>query len=255
MHGDPATNDSDNGWEASAEAWVRLQDAGEFNRLRILDPAMGRVCGEVKGSRALDVGCGEGRFCRMLAERGAEAVGLDPTLKLIEIARDRHPAGSYVVGMAEQLPFGDGEFDLVTSVLSLVDIEDYRAAIAEMARVCRPGGIVGIANLNSFTSANGDGWLRNAEGEKTAWPLDHYMEERWVWAAWCGIRIKNHHRPMTGYMQAFLAQGLVLEYFDEPQPEGTAEEVASDAYLARQKRESLRKPDFLVLRWRKPAVL
>jgi SAM-dependent methyltransferase len=241
----------DNGWDASTEAWVRSMDNGEFNRTKILDPAMLRVCGEVRGRRVLDVGCGEGRFCRMLAERGAETVGLDPTEGLLRVARERQPGGNFVQGMAEFLPFTAAEFDLVVSFVTLVDIEDYQAAIQEMARVLRPGGVLAVANLNSFTSATPRGWERGEDGAKLHWTLDHYMRESWGWAEWAGIRIRNHHRPLSAYMRAFLAAGLVLEHFEEPQPLLTEEEVATDAYAARQQRESLRKPDFVVMRWRK----
>ena len=71
---------------------------------------------------ALDVGCGEGRFCRMLNARGVEAVGVDPTSALIAVARTRDTCGSYVEGIAERLPFRERAFDLVVSYLSLIDI-------------------------------------------------------------------------------------------------------------------------------------
>lgn len=247
------TTESDNGWESSTGAWVRLMDAGEFNRTRNLDPAMLRMCGPVKGLRILDVGCGEGRFCRMLTARGGETIGLDPTGNILQIARERHPEGQYIAGGGEKLPFADCEFDAVISFLSLVDIEDYQAAIAEMARVCRPGGFLAIANLNGFASGTIRGWQRDEHGEKIGWTFDHYMQERWTWAEWAGIRIKNYHRPLSAYLQAFLAQGLILEHFEETQPGLSEEEVAADPFLARQKAENARMPDFLVMRWRKRA--
>ena len=58
-------------WQASAAAYIAFQDANDRNRTMLLDPIMLDLCGDVRGQRMLDLGCGEGRFCRMLA-RGAE---------------------------------------------------------------------------------------------------------------------------------------------------------------------------------------
>jgi SAM-dependent methyltransferase len=62
----------DNGWQSSADAWVAdMGESGDFGRRYVLDPVM--LPRAVAGSprNALDVGCGEGRFCRMLKSRGA----------------------------------------------------------------------------------------------------------------------------------------------------------------------------------------
>ena len=108
---------------------------------------------------ALDVGCGEGRFCRMLKAAGVNATGIDPTPAILEVARKRDPSGDYRLGRAEQLEFADASFDLVVSYITLVDIPDFRAAIREMARVLRPGGSLLMANLTGYISAciDGDG--------------------------------------------------------------------------------------------------
>ena len=62
--------------------------------------------------RALDVGCGEGRFCRMLKRNGVDVTGIDPTPTLIARARACDADGSYVEGAAEHLPFDNETFDL-----------------------------------------------------------------------------------------------------------------------------------------------
>lgn len=88
---------------------------------------------------ALDVGCGEGRFCRMMAARVPKIIGLDPTEHLLEEARWLGRA-TYVKGVAENLPFEDQSFDLVVSYLSLIDIPDIESAYGEFGRVIRKGG-------------------------------------------------------------------------------------------------------------------
>ena len=98
-------------WDASAEAWIEsLKAGGDFSRVAVLD-----------------VGCGEGRFCRMMAEIVPQVVGLDPTVRLLSEARKLGGA-QYAQGRAEDMPFEDGDFDLVVSYLSLIDIPDSAAA-------------------------------------------------------------------------------------------------------------------------------
>src|SRR5690242_13409159 len=119
---------SDPSWDDSTEAWIAFAES-DVNRLFLLDPVMLEVCGDVRDKAVLDVGCGEGRFCRMLASRGAKVTGVDPTERLIEEARMLDSNGRHVVAGGEALPFPNRSFDLVVSYVTLVDIADFRAAI------------------------------------------------------------------------------------------------------------------------------
>ena len=238
----------DNGWETSARAYIEFQDAGDPNRTLLLDPVMLRMCGDVAGKRALDVGAGEGRFCRMLAERGAITIGLEPTRLLASTARDRQPGGNFVRALAERMPLHDGIFDVAVTYITLVDIIGYREAIAEMARVLRPGGRLVAANL-SFVTASGPGlgWHRDDSGKRAFYRIDRYAEE---WAAryeWRGISIENWHRPQSAYMQAYLEAGLILREFEEPLPQD--ESLRTDDEFE----DWFRLPFFNVMRWEKPA--
>ena len=58
----------DDGWSKSASPWIRLMQKGDPNRELLLDEPMLELCGEVDGLDVLDIGCGEGRFCRMLGK-------------------------------------------------------------------------------------------------------------------------------------------------------------------------------------------
>jgi SAM-dependent methyltransferase len=232
------------GWDTSAAGWIAsLGDEGDYSRRFVLDAAMLERL-EGRGFKAaLDVGCGEGRFCRMLQARGIRATGIDPTEALLAHARNLDPDGDYRVGRAEALDFPGGSFDLVVSYLTLIDIDDVAGAIAEMARVLRPGGTLLIANLTSFNTASIDcGWKHSANGERT-FRIDHYLEERASWVSWDNIRVQNWHRPLSAYMSLLLRAGLILRHFDEPSPRGGDPDRA-----ARYRRV----PWFLVMEWEKP---
>jgi SAM-dependent methyltransferase len=235
-----------NGWDSSARGWIRsMGESGDYTRQYVLDPAMLERVDRRPFTTALDVGCGEGRFCRMLRSRGIAAIGIDPTEDLLAHARSLDPSGDYRTGRAQALDFPDGSFDLVVSYLTLIDISDSDAAIAEMARVLVPGGALLIANLTSFNTASIDaGWKHGEDGERT-FRIDHYLDERASWVSWGEIRILNWHRPLSRYMAALLRQNLILRHFDEPSPQGGDRERA-----ARYRRV----PWFLIMEWEKPTA-
>jgi SAM-dependent methyltransferase len=235
------------GWEASAGAWIAdLGEHGDFGRRFVLDPVMLPRARAGSPRKVLDVGCGEGRFCRMLKQYGISATGIDPTPALIATARARDPGGTYLEAQAECLPFPDASFDRVVSYLSLIDIPDVQAAIPEMVRVLEPGGSLLLASLTSFNTACGDtGWVKDSNGQHLFYRLDDYLRERAMWIEYRGIRVLNYHRPLSVYMRAFLDAGLHLAYFDEPVP--TAEAPAEKAANYR------RVPWFVVMEWLRPA--
>lgn len=235
-----------NGWNRSADAWIAdVGERGDFAREYILDPPMLALVGTGAPGRALDVGCGEGRFCRMLGRAGHTATGLDPTRRMIETATGRG-GGQFVQGRAEAMPFADAAFDLVVSYLSLIDIEDIDAALDEFRRVLRPGGRLLIANLSSYASAlpaehQTSGWLGSGDAPAAC---EAYYSPRAFWIAWRGIRVRNWHRPMQTYMQALLNRGFRLTHFEEPVPVGGPPEIA---------RKYTSAPLFVVMEWEKPA--
>jgi SAM-dependent methyltransferase len=234
------------GWERSAAAWVReLGEDGDFGRVHVLDrPMLQRIRGRGFAT-ALDLGCGEGRFCRMMQSLGITTVGIDPTELLIARARDLDPRGDYRIARAEELDVAPRSFDLVVSYLSLIDIPDLLTASSRMAAALRPGGTLLIANLTSFnTAAMPDGWTTGADGVRR-FAIDGYLDERAIWVEWRGIRVENRHRPLSTYMTTLLDLGLELRHFAEPAPTG-GDPATVDRYR--------RAPWFHIMEWQKPPI-
>ncbi|HWI07463.1 MAG TPA: methyltransferase domain-containing protein [Solirubrobacteraceae bacterium] len=109
------------------------------------------ACGIGAGQRVLDVGAGTGNVAIRAAEAGADVIASDIT---IENMRDGQSEASergveleWIEGDAQALPFGDDEFDVVTSSAGAMFAPDQQAVADELLRVCRLGGTIGMANF------------------------------------------------------------------------------------------------------------
>jgi ubiquinone/menaquinone biosynthesis C-methylase UbiE len=102
------------------------------------------------GQRVLDVACGSGNVALSAARRNCDAAGIDYVPALIERARERAAAerlpAHFEVGDCEAIPFPDAAFDAVMTVYGSMFAPDQEKAAAELLRVCRPGGRIGMAN-------------------------------------------------------------------------------------------------------------
>ena len=102
------------------------------------------------GTRLLDVGCGAGQLALIAARRGAMVTGSDIATNWLAKGRERAAADGLNVdfqeGDAEALPFADGQFDAVVSLIGAMFAPRPDRVAAEMARVCRPGGMIAMAN-------------------------------------------------------------------------------------------------------------
>jgi SAM-dependent methyltransferase len=102
------------------------------------------VAGVASGERVLDVGCGTGALTKLVAEIVGPGLvaGAEPSVPFVEACRAQVPGADVRVGPAEALPFEDDTFDCALAQLVFHFVGDQAAAVAEMARVTRPGGRV-----------------------------------------------------------------------------------------------------------------
>ena len=135
---------------ASCFAYSRARLAAWLERLVSADGA---------GKRALDIGCGTGHHVQWLRARGYEVVGVDGSADMLRLARENNPGVRFEQCDVESLPLPDGAFDLILCVEVLRYLPSPHRALAEMARVLRPGGLTlataaPLFSLNAYPLVN-----------------------------------------------------------------------------------------------------
>jgi ubiquinone/menaquinone biosynthesis C-methylase UbiE len=153
LPGVQAAGDVDREAKAAVRAMWALGDYHRFATELVweLGPVLVEACGISAGQRVLDVAAGTGNVAIRAAEAGAQVVASDLTPEHFESgrreARARGVDLEWVEADAEALPFGDGEFDVVTSSFGAMFAPNHQAVADELLRVCRPGGTIGMLNF------------------------------------------------------------------------------------------------------------
>lgn len=110
------------------------------------------------GEKVLDVGCGPGALTAHLRSVGAEVAAIDPSPPLIDAIRMRFPDIDVRRGTAEELPYDDSAFDAALAQLVVHFMKDPVAALVQMARVTRRGGVIAACVWDGPTGALAPFW-------------------------------------------------------------------------------------------------
>jgi ubiquinone/menaquinone biosynthesis C-methylase UbiE len=131
-------------------SWASGDYAVIGTTLQIVGEQLAEACDLLCDERVLDVAAGNGNATLAAARRGCQVTSTDYVAALLERGEERARAErlkvSFQVADAEALPFADGSFDAVLSTFGVMFTPDQPKAAAELARVCRPGGRIGLAN-------------------------------------------------------------------------------------------------------------
>jgi SAM-dependent methyltransferase len=128
-------------WGRRPHDWARL---AEPQNVALFDAVLDAL--DVReGLRVLDCGCGSGLAAQMAHARGAVVGGVDATPELLEVARERVPAGEFLVGSLDDLPLADGSYDVAFGVNAFQFADDAAGALREAARVAP--GLVAITTF------------------------------------------------------------------------------------------------------------
>ena len=229
-------------WDSNAEVWTRLSREGyDVYRDYLNTPAFLTMLPPVEGLQGLDIGCGEGHNTRLLAQgegsAGARMTALDISPVFVGHARSAEaeaPRGiRYLVASGVQLPFAAESFHFATAFVSLMDIPDTGAVLAEAYRVLKPGGFFQFSithpcfdtphrrNLRdeeglTYAIEVGD-YYRNLEGEVMEWLFSAAPPE--VTAGLPKFRVPRFTRTLSQWLNLLIGAGFRLEHIEEPRPD------------------------------------
>jgi SAM-dependent methyltransferase len=184
---------------AGYEIWSGYYDTQDNPLIDVEAPAVRDILDRIPAGRAIDVACGTGRHTTWLAERGHAVVGVDSSPAMLARARANATRGTRV-GFARaeltRLPIADAAADLVVCALALTHHPDLPAALAEFARVVRPGGHIVLSDIHVVSL-----YLGGVAGVDTA--DGHAM-------------MPAHRRWASDYLTAALGAGLEVVSCAEP---------------------------------------
>ncbi|TCO55943.1 class I SAM-dependent methyltransferase [Actinocrispum wychmicini] len=161
------------------------------------EPVVKEIVDALPVGVALDAACGTGRYAEFLAGRGHRVIGVDGSPDMLARARTRVPRGEFLLGDLRQLPVADAAVDLVVCALALTHIPTLKPALAEFARVLRPGGHLVIADMHPERVAQGAiPSVRGADGRPG--------------------RLSSYRHLIGDYLRAALPVGLHVRRCEEP---------------------------------------
>jgi SAM-dependent methyltransferase len=214
------------GWDRHADEWIAWSRTGldtydKFHRDVFLPlvPAPGRL--------TVDVGCGEGRVSRDLRAMGHRVLAVDLSLTMSRAAA-AHPTDPVpaVVADATTLPLPAGAADCAVAFMSLHDIDDMEAAIAESARILARGGHLVFAIVHPINSAGQFVGVKGDPDRPFVISGSYLHAVRYVdtFIRDDGLNMTFHgeHRPLQAYTEALTDAGFVIERLREvtdPDPE------------------------------------
>lgn len=212
----------DTSWGGEAEWYDELVEGeGSYQRDLIL-PNLLRLMEIKKGEKILDLGCGQGFFCRAFHEEGATVTGIDLGEALIEIAKSKSsPAIKFSAQGAQDLSsFENSVFDKISIVLALQNMEQIPEVLKESNRVLNDGGkLYLVLNHPAFRIAKKSSWDTDSKG-KMYRRVDEYISESKTEISMHPGKVEesktiSFHHPLQFYFKNFEKSGFGVVRLEE----------------------------------------
>ncbi len=214
-------------------------EEGDLSKEHLLNPAIFKLLGEISNKRILEVGCGNGYLCRMMAKKGAEVTGLEPAQSMYEYAVERENEEkldiTYLQEDLSQMTQFEDEFDVVIANMVLLDIPDFESAMKNSIAALKHAGlfIFSLSHPCFFPSVD---WKKDQ-----AVCIPEYFEEYSVE----GTYGTSYHRTLSTYINLVIQLDCTVEEIIEPQLE--AELINQFPQLER----DFHVPSFIVIKCKK----
>jgi len=167
------------------DKWAATYDKESNPLIELEENITLSLIGNVKNQVVLDLGCGTGRYCKLLAKRGAKVIGIDPSTKMLEYAKRKITPDSQFelhLGKLEDVKFPSKYFDLIISALTLSHIPRLEPIIKEVSHILKPKGQLVISDFHPYWPISGHDYTEfiDETGQKYIIPeYTHLLEEYW----------------------------------------------------------------------------
>ncbi|MHA3022332.1 class I SAM-dependent methyltransferase [Mycobacterium sp. BMJ-28] len=205
-------------YDVFADDYLTHAQAGLFNA-HYDRPACLGLLGDVESATILDAACGPGLYADELTVRGAHVIGFDQSPRMVELAQQRVPTGTFRIhDLAYPLEWlADHSVDRVLFALALEYVDDRLGALREFRRVLRPDGALVLSRMHP----TGD-WLRHG---------GNYFRPRVIDETWSrGWRVRYWLSPLEQTCDELHQAGFLIERLLEPRPVPTAAAIDRDKY-------------------------
>lgn len=196
-----------------------------------------------------DLGCGEGKLSRILAQRGCSVIGVDISQNLLAIANkheERQPLGiSYIHDNAESLDrLGSGAFDVVICNMALMDMPNLKNVFHSVYRVLKQKGTFAFTITHPCFDSPHSKWVESNNGGINRNISEYFAEGFWRSKNPRGIRgrVGAHHRMLSTYINYLIDVGFIVEAMIEPKASSEATTIVPGFAVA---------PVFLLVQSRK----
>jgi SAM-dependent methyltransferase len=228
-------------WDALASKWISPETEGEYHHTHLILPNLYEMLDAQKDEKILDVACGEGTVVRYLAKLGAKITGIDIS-KMIDRAIKREKKDKLGIQLvklnAEELisKFESDSFDKVVCNMALMDIENFKVVIKNIAHVLKENGIFVFSITHpayawpaSKTLYIPDGSKRNEDRVRV---LLNYFDERPTLIYYWDVPALHFQRPISTYINELVKNDLeILEMREPKASEELVERYPRNAYL------------------------
>ncbi|MGW7684743.1 class I SAM-dependent methyltransferase [Kribbella sp. NPDC054772] len=199
-------------WSAMpSDAIEAYDDQGDFPKRHLMNGNLLRMLGPVDGRKVLDAGSGEGYFSRLLAEGGADVVGVEPATALLaraqKIEQERRQGIRFVQADLSTLPEVGQPFDAVVCSMVLLAIPAWQSAMAACVGALKPGGRFVFSITHPAFENLYPTWRDHGH-----YQLDRYLDEYEMPEG----RAPDFHRPLSAYINEVISLGCRVTELCEP---------------------------------------